>query len=199
MKLTNAELCRQYYKDNKEAIAARKKRKYQEDPNKSRDASKAWREANKDKIVSEAPEKYKKRIEDMSPEKRKEFRAKNTARSQKYYNKNKQKVSILARERYLANKPQKDLRRAEIILFKGGICCGCGMEYNGVNGSSYDFHHLKRGDKLFEIGRGVMSKTDEELYAELEKTILLCSNCHRLEHNGVDQHSMHHEDINELI
>lgn len=56
-------------------------------------------------------------------------------------------------------------RKVEAILYKGGKCAACGIEYNGENGAIFDFHHINPEEK------------------ELDKEICLCSNCHRLIHS----------------
>ena len=59
----------------------------------------------------------------------------------------------------------------------GDKCKKCG--YN-ENIRALEFHHL--GDKEFQIGR-IMNKSWDFIKKELEKCIILCSNCHRMEHS----------------
>ncbi len=48
-----------------------------------------------------------------------------------------------------------------------------------------DLHHEKSDDKLFCINRrGVDKYTMDEIKAEIQKCIIVCSNCHRLIHAG---------------
>lgn len=53
----------------------------------------------------------------------------------------------------------------------------CGYD---VNSCALEFHHV--GDKEFEISDAI-NKSWEFLKKELDKCILLCSNCHRIEHS----------------
>ena len=75
----------------------------------------------------------------------------------------------------------KDSRilKVQAIYDKGGMCCKCGIGFDGDNAVIFDFHHKDPKKKEHNIASistwGAMKK-------ELEKTILVCSNCHRLIH-----------------
>lgn len=70
-------------------------------------------------------------------------------------------------------------RKREIINEFGGKCCKCGYDKNMA---ALEFHHF--GDKDFSIDLRKFSNTSLiKLRKELEKCILLCSNCHREIHN----------------
>lgn len=70
------------------------------------------------------------------------------------------------------------------ILMKGGKCSICGIEYDGANGSIFDFHHEDPNEKDTNIAPLLRSKElSEELIKELNKCILVCSNCHRKIHS----------------
>jgi hypothetical protein len=62
------------------------------------------------------------------------------------------------------------------IDYKGGKCEECG--YNKCNGA-LDFHHLDPSQKIFHIGQYGHSRSWNRVKEELDKCILLCSNCHR--------------------
>lgn len=58
-----------------------------------------------------------------------------------------------------------------------------------------DFHHL--GDKRFEIQAfGALATDSDTLYTEIQKCVVLCSNCHRRRH--YNDHSWKMETLNEL-
>lgn len=65
------------------------------------------------------------------------------------------------------------------IKYKGSACYDCGKSYHPA---VYDFHHLNPSEKDFNIGRRKSLKFSQELKDELDKCILLCSNCHRVRH-----------------
>lgn len=72
-------------------------------------------------------------------------------------------------------------RKLEAIEIKGGSCIKCG--YN-KNISALDFHHIEPDKKNYQLDVRHFSNTSiEKLEIELKKCILLCSNCHREEHN----------------
>lgn len=75
------------------------------------------------------------------------------------------------------------------------------LEYKGINGcekcgynkcnSSLDFHHLDKNEKDFVIGETYLTYNNIEelttkLSNELNKCIVLCKNCHKLEHIDID-------------
>jgi hypothetical protein len=69
--------------------------------------------------------------------------------------------------------------KAECISYKGGKCEKCG--YNRCP-DALEFHHLNPEEKDFEISS--VRKYDFALVQdELDKCVLLCSNCHREEHS----------------
>jgi len=74
------------------------------------------------------------------------------------------------RARYEARKD------AAIVAF-GSKCARCGGSFHRA---VFDFHH--HGDKLGLPSEMFLNKSLNELAAELSKCVLLCANCHRLEH-----------------
>lgn len=75
---------------------------------------------------------------------------------------------------------QKDiLYRREIKLslinYKGGCCQQCG--YN-VCPAALQFHHIDPNIKEFNISKFRIRKLTDSMKLELEKCLILCSNCH---------------------
>jgi len=76
-------------------------------------------------------------------------------------------------------------RRQELIRFKGGECAQChiqvGEEWPPV---CFDFHHCK-GKKEYNIAKLINSWNSKRalVLEELQKCIVLCSNCHRRLHH----------------
>lgn len=66
--------------------------------------------------------------------------------------------------------------RASAIAYKGGKCEYCG--YNKYIGA-LEFHHK---DPTQKDPTGLRAYKISRLYAEVDKCILLCANCHREEH-----------------
>lgn len=75
---------------------------------------------------------------------------------------------------------QQSLKQ-RMVDYAGGCCTICG--YNGYIGA-LEFHHIKPSTKSFEINSRT-KKTWEAILAEIEKCILLCSNCHKEVHAGI--------------
>jgi hypothetical protein len=61
---------------------------------------------------------------------------------------------------------------------KSGGCCICGESHP----ATLDFHHKNKDDKLFTIGQNKLHYGVETVKKELDKCIVLCSNCHRKLH-----------------
>ena len=75
-----------------------------------------------------------------------------------------------------ASKSVIDWRRrtkVKLVEYKGGCCCRCG--YSKSIGA-LEFHHLDPSEKDFTIGG--KSWSFERLKSEVDKCVLVCSNCH---------------------
>lgn len=70
-------------------------------------------------------------------------------------------------------------KKKKFIKYKGGKCLIC--EYNSFYGA-LEFHHLDPKEKEFDWKK-LRLFSEKRIKKELDKCILLCSNCHReLEH-----------------
>lgn len=67
--------------------------------------------------------------------------------------------------------------KSAVINVMGGKCMLC---YGSFPPAVFDFHHVF--DKKYEINQLIPSANSEALTQELSKCVLLCANCHRLEH-----------------
>jgi hypothetical protein len=79
-----------------------------------------------------------------------------------------------------SRKRNRWLKKLDLIERKGGKCQHCG--YRG-HPAALDFHHLDPAAKELHIGRA-LTLSWERLVKEVEECILLCSNCHRIEHSA---------------
>jgi 5-methylcytosine-specific restriction endonuclease McrA len=70
------------------------------------------------------------------------------------------------------------------IVRMGGKCIRCGLQF-GLNWPScvFDFHHKKPSEKGESVAKLLRCADKNRTKRELKKTVLLCSNCHRKEHN----------------
>lgn len=67
------------------------------------------------------------------------------------------------------------------VKYKGGKCLSCGYsKYLGA----LEFHHLNPLEKEFALSK-TRSQSWSRIKPELDKCILLCSNCHKEIHAGV--------------
>jgi predicted HNH restriction endonuclease len=72
------------------------------------------------------------------------------------------------------------------IKYKGGRCIFCGYsKYNGA----LEFHHLDTNKKDFGLSVRGLTRSWERIKKELDKCILVCSNCHKEIHGGLLQPS----------
>lgn len=124
----------------------------------------------------------------MTPEersiKRKEY-------NDRYKAKNKQRVLDYNREYRKIHKERdrekKALRmvksRAEkkqkAVDYMGNKCLDCQQSFPNC---CYDFHHLDPTKKDLSLAHLVGSRSWERILVELEKCVMLCSNCHRVRH-----------------
>jgi len=65
------------------------------------------------------------------------------------------------------------------VQYLGGKCIKCGFNSHLA---ALEFHHLNPNEKDFTLGNRLNRKWDK-VQKELDKCILLCSNCHRIEHS----------------
>lgn len=78
-------------------------------------------------------------------------------------------------------------RRAKVkdlaVAYKGGKCQHCLTEYpNAV----LEFHHLDPSEKDFAIAAKGHCRSWDSVKKELDKCVMLCANCHRIEHLRID-------------
>ena len=68
-----------------------------------------------------------------------------------------------------------------LLQYKGGKCVVCG--YNKCV-AALDFHHIDPSQKDFAVGRSLKNMNITKVEKELDKCVILCSNCHREFHFG---------------
>lgn len=76
----------------------------------------------------------------------------------------------------------KNKRKLELCLSKGGCCAECGFLATPDTIAAFDFHHINDSEKEYTVSDMLMLRKDKIL-KELDKCILLCSNCHRILHH----------------
>jgi AraC-like DNA-binding protein len=80
-----------------------------------------------------------------------------------------------SRERHAAYMAERrNLRRAQAIKVLGGKCVECGAM------TDLEFHHLDPDLKVRAISY-MLAYTDTKFWAEVEKCVLLCHDCHKEE------------------
>jgi predicted HNH restriction endonuclease len=70
--------------------------------------------------------------------------------------------------------------REQAVAYKGGKCNICGYD-RCLN--AFDFHHLDPLEKDFTISNHMTSW--DRIKKEIDKCVLVCSNCHREIHDGM--------------
>ena len=83
----------------------------------------------------------------------------------------------LCNKHYRADKKKK-LKRA-LVDAMGGVCAKCGKAYPLC---VFDFHHVDGKD--VRPAKIISQGNIKAIASELSKCILLCANCHRIEHHG---------------
>ena len=77
--------------------------------------------------------------------------------------------------------------KRKCVEYKGGKCSKCGKISD--DDSIFDFHHLDPTQKEFELKKADIAKMSWEIIKkELDKCILICSDCHRLEHSQYEKY-----------
>jgi 5-methylcytosine-specific restriction endonuclease McrA len=76
---------------------------------------------------------------------------------------------------------RRDTVKKMAVEYKGGKCEKCG--YNKYIGA-LEFHHVN-GEKDFGIGAKGYTRSWAKVKEELDKCIMLCSNCHKETHANI--------------
>lgn len=72
--------------------------------------------------------------------------------------------------------------RAKSVEYGGGKCQLCGYKKCG---RALSFHHIDPAQKDFGLSARGLTRSWEKIQKELDKCVLLCSNCHMEVHEGV--------------
>ena len=84
--------------------------------------------------------------------------------------------------RVAAVQKRREKTKELAVEYMGGKCCICGYsKYIGA----LEFHHLNPTEKEFGIGSKGYTRSFEKVKKELDKCILVCSNCHKEIHAGI--------------
>ena len=86
-------------------------------------------------------------------------------------------------ERNEYQRRRRDKRKDILIEKFNNKCHDCGGSFHKC---AYDFHHLNPLEKKFEIAPS-LDRNWESILEEVEKCIMLCSNCHRVRHYNEDR------------
>jgi predicted HNH restriction endonuclease len=77
-------------------------------------------------------------------------------------------------------------KKANAVIFFGSKCAHCNHSFPDC---VYEFHHINHSEKDVTPSK-LFLLTDERIYTELAKCIMLCANCHRLVHHA-DEYKSH--------
>jgi hypothetical protein len=75
-------------------------------------------------------------------------------------------------------------KKLKALEYKGNCCEDCKLPATEKNCVVFDFHHTEPEHKDFGIG-DALRKAWKNIEKELDKCVLLCSNCHRLRHQEI--------------
>lgn len=84
-------------------------------------------------------------------------------------------------ENIVTIKKQKQ-NKLKMLEYKGNKCFHCNLEVNNFNHCVFDFHHLNPHTKDRNYN-SIKSWNWERIVKEIDDCIILCANCHRIEHH----------------
>ena len=94
------------------------------------------------------------------------------------------KRKYIDRREYLIDAVQKRRKKVRemAIKYKGSKCINCGYDrcYEAL-----EFHHLNSSGKDFGLSDKGYTRSWAKIKEELDKCVLLCANCHREVHSGM--------------
>jgi hypothetical protein len=73
-------------------------------------------------------------------------------------------------------------KKIDAILYKGGRCIDCNLQYPELPYPVFEFHHLDPNKKDVSWTK-LRLRSKEKIHKELDKCVLLCANCHRIRHH----------------
>lgn len=80
-------------------------------------------------------------------------------------------------------KSRRLARRISAADYKENKCEICGLERITIDDLEiFDFHHIDKSNKSFELSDNIESRSWEIIKQELDKCMMLCANCHRKQH-----------------
>jgi len=74
-------------------------------------------------------------------------------------------------------------KKIEAIIYKGSECQDCKLKYPNEPYVIFEFHHLNPKNKEFDWTQ-LKTRSKDIIKKELDKCMLLCSNCHRKRHHS---------------
>jgi hypothetical protein len=103
---------------------------------------------------------------------------------QRYIERNKERRSAYNKKylREYRSASFKNQRKLEFCTYKGGFCVECGFAATKDTVAAFDFHHVDTSQKEYTVSDMLMLRK-AKVYKELDKCVLLCSNCHRILHH----------------
>lgn len=126
--------------------------------------NRAYRKAHREK-TREWNNKYREENEERERQKRRAYKIRNREKN----NESSRRLNVRRSREH----------KEYFINYKGGVCVQCGYKYTGENAAAFDFHHVNPVEKDTNLR---MANSLARLQKEVEKCILLCSNCHRVLH-----------------
>ena len=100
----------------------------------------------------------------------------------KHFNSEEEKLTALRKRRVKSVQKRRHKLKYLAIKYKGEKCSIC--NYNKCK-DALEFHHIDPKEKDFIISDRSISFTWDEAKKELDKCIVVCSNCHREIHAGI--------------
>ena len=106
--------------------------------------------------------------------------------------KDKEKQKQAQHESYLRNKKKVNERSARnkkiyakknhTFIKRYKTMCGCSKCGYNEHFTALDFHHVDPDSKEFSIANACRNKQLPAIKDEIRKCVVLCANCHRIEH-----------------
>ena len=86
------------------------------------------------------------------------------------------------RDRRVEYRNKRKLAKEKAVQYMGSKCHHCGWCFEVLD--VFEFHHKDPSEKDFNIGQFITCSWDK-VKKELDKCLMLCANCHRIEHDRI--------------